>query len=136
MSISFNICGLSHLHRYIYLLIPSPYEHLTMKQLIMKALTEHFSRGTTAKQLREFFRDAWARKIDRASLSPQLSRLRSDKIIDREGNVWFLIKKHDGHAKQLPTLKDALTKAEGSSDYRPTALGMVPPRRPDGTPHE
>jgi hypothetical protein len=74
---------------------PSPYEHLTMKQLIMKALTEHFQSGATAKQFREFFRDAWARNIDRASLSPQLSRLRSDKIIDREGNVWFLIKKNE-----------------------------------------
>jgi hypothetical protein len=74
---------------------PSPYEHLTMKQLITKALMEHFLSGATAKQLREFFRDAWARNIDRASLSPQLSRLRSDKIIDRDGNVWFLIKKHE-----------------------------------------
>jgi hypothetical protein len=74
---------------------PSPYEHLTMKQLIMKALTEHFQLGTTAKQFREFFRDAWARDIDRASLSPQLSRLRGDKIIDRKGNVWFMIKKNE-----------------------------------------
>jgi hypothetical protein len=74
---------------------PSPYEHLTMKQLIMKALTEHFQSGATAKQFREFFRDAWARDIDRASLSPQLSRLRGDKIIDRNGNVWFLIKKNE-----------------------------------------
>ena len=70
----------------------SPYDHLTMKQLIMKALTEHFQSGATAKQFREFFRDAWSRNIDRASLSPQLSRLRSDKIIDRKGDIWFLIK--------------------------------------------
>jgi hypothetical protein len=74
---------------------PSPYEHVTMKQLIMKALTEHFQSGATAKQFREFFRDAWARNIDRASLSPQLSRLRSDKIIDREGNIWFLVTKNE-----------------------------------------
>jgi len=73
----------------------SPYDHLTMKQLIMKALTEHFQSGATAKQFREFFRDAWSRNIDRASLSPQLSRLRSDKIIGREGNVWFLVKKNE-----------------------------------------
>jgi hypothetical protein len=74
---------------------PSPYEYLTMKQLIMKALTGHFMSGATAKQLREFFRDAWARDIDRESLSPQLSRLRNDKIIDRDGNVWFLVKKNE-----------------------------------------
>jgi hypothetical protein len=74
---------------------PPPYEHLTMKQLIMKALTEHFQSGATAKQFREFFRDAWSRNIDRASLSPQLSRLRSDKSSDREGNVWFLVKENE-----------------------------------------
>jgi len=87
---------------------PSPYEHLTMKQLVMKALTEHFQSGATAKQFREFFRDAWARNIDRASLSPQLSRLRSEKIIDRDGNVWVLFKKHEGQAKEWPTLKEAI----------------------------
>lgn len=81
---------------------PSPYEYLTMKQLIMKALTGHFMSGATAKQLREFFRDAWARDIERESLSPQLSRLRSDKIIDREGNVWFLIKENKVPPKIIP----------------------------------
>jgi hypothetical protein len=75
---------------------PSPYyQYSTIKQLIKKALTEHFQSGATAFQLREFFRDAWARNIDRESISPQLSRLRSEKIIDREGNVWFLIKETD-----------------------------------------
>jgi hypothetical protein len=83
---------------------PSPYyQYSTIKQLIKKALTEHFQSGATAFQLREFFRDAWARDIDRESLSPQLSRLRSDKIIDREGNIWFLIKKNE-----LPAGKQAL----------------------------
>jgi hypothetical protein len=75
---------------------PSPYyQYSTIKQLIKKALTEHFQSGATAFQLREFFRDAWARDIDRESLSPQLSRLRNDKIIDRNSNVWFLVKKNE-----------------------------------------
>jgi hypothetical protein len=81
---------------------PSPYEYLTMKQLIMKALTGHFMSGATAKQLREFFRDAWARDIDRESLSPQLSRLRNDKIIDRDGNVWFLVKTNEAPPSDDP----------------------------------
>jgi hypothetical protein len=86
----------------------SPYENLTMKQLIMKALTEHFQSGATAKQFREFFRDAWARDITRESLSPQLSRLRSDKIIDRDGNVWFLIKKNKAPGAEAQEPQESL----------------------------
>jgi hypothetical protein len=51
------------------------YENLTMKELVVKALREHFRDGATAKQLREFFRDGWGRDIARENLSPQLSRL-------------------------------------------------------------
>jgi len=79
--------------------IPSPYQDLTMKQLVKKALKEHFADGASTNQLREFFRDAWGRDIERTSLSPQLSRLYTDQIIDRRGGRWFLkpvtpIKRH------------------------------------------
>ena len=72
---------------------PSPYENFTMKQLVVKALAEHFQNGATAKQLREFFRDAWGREIERANLSPQLSRLKWEKVIDleEETGIWKLV---------------------------------------------
>src|SRR6266852_1100628 len=56
------------------MLAGNPSERITIKGLAVKALDEKFRQGATAQQLLEFFRDAWGRDIDRASLSPQLSR--------------------------------------------------------------
>lgn len=71
---------------------PSPYQHLTMKQLVVKALREHFPLGATARQLIDFFRDAWGCNIERANLSPQLSRLYQDGVLGRrEDHYWFLL---------------------------------------------
>jgi hypothetical protein len=70
-----------------------PYAHLTMKQLIIKALSEHFHNGATTRQLLDFFRDAWGRAIERQNLSPQLSRLYQEGVIGRipPARGWFII---------------------------------------------
>jgi hypothetical protein len=74
----------------------SPYAGLTMKQLVVKALMEHFHKGATTRQLLDFFRDAWNRDISRASLTPQLSRLFQDRIIDKTNDhYWFLLANHE-----------------------------------------
>jgi hypothetical protein len=89
-----------------------PYRHLTMKQLVVKALSEHFPQGATAKQLRDFFRDAWGREIARENLSPQLSRLRWDKIIGwKEPHLWFLVPQQseassENHSEDAPKVTD------------------------------
>lgn len=69
-----------------------PYETLTMKQLVVKVLREHFQQGATTRQMLDFFRDAWGRNIKRENLSPQLSRLFQDRIIGRrDDHAWFLL---------------------------------------------
>jgi hypothetical protein len=69
----------------------SPYFNLTIKELVLKALGEQFPSGATANQLLELFRGAWGRgEIARTSLSPQLSRLKAEHKIDRNGSQWFL----------------------------------------------
>lgn len=68
----------------------SPYARLTIKQLVLKALTEQFPSGATANQILDLFANAWGRgEIVRTSLSPQLSRLKAEHAIDREGTLWF-----------------------------------------------
>jgi hypothetical protein len=69
------------------------YDKLTIKDLIIHALNEHFRSGASSKQLRDFIRDAWNRDIERTNLSPQLSRLKADGTVelDDQGN-WILIK--------------------------------------------
>ena len=74
---------------------PSPYDHLTMKELVVKVLTEHFPNGATTRQMLDFFRDAWGRNIERQNLSPQISRLYQEGVIGRIRTTrgWFLYKK-------------------------------------------
>jgi len=68
----------------------NPYFRLTIKQLVLKALNEQFHSGATALELLEFFESAWGRDdIARTSLSPQLSRLKAEQKIDRNGSIWF-----------------------------------------------
>ena len=97
---------------------PSPYAELTMKQLVRKALDEHFTNGATAIELLDFFRNAWGRHdIVRTSLSPQLSRLKRDKVIELDGYVWQLA----GSSHE----KDPEDESSGSGDV---GAGRAGPR--------
>ena len=76
-----------------------------MKQLTLKALNEHFQKGATARQLLRFFKDAWGRDdVVRSSLSPQLTRLKNDGKIRRDGIRWFLVttEKNEAHRPGSP----------------------------------
>ena len=72
----------------------SPYFRLTIKQLVQKALEEHFQHGASANEMLHLFENVYGRgDIARTSLSPQLSRLREDGIIFRTGHLWRLRQK-------------------------------------------
>ena len=72
----------------------SPYFRLTIKQLVQKALDEHFQGGATANDMLNLFENVYGRgDVARTSLSPQLSRLREDGIIFRNGHTWRLRQK-------------------------------------------
>lgn len=74
----------------------SPYSRFTFKELVLKALAEHFPQGATANQMLDLFANVWGRgDIARTSLSPQLSRLKDENRIFREGHTWHL--KHPRH---------------------------------------
>lgn len=61
----------------------------TIKQLVMEALHGHFIGGATANELLDYFAREYGRDdIARTSLSPQLSRLKDERKIRREGRVW------------------------------------------------
>lgn len=66
---------------------------LTMKQLTVRALRDHFVDGATAAQLLDYFASEWGRTdIMRSSFSPQLSRLKQDGVIYLNGRTWHLVK--------------------------------------------
>jgi hypothetical protein len=78
----------------------TPYARMTMKQLVELALREHFPNGATANQLIDFFHNAWGRPdVVRSSLSPQLSRLKSEGRVDlKNGSVWVLLENKEAPA--------------------------------------
>jgi hypothetical protein len=69
---------------------------MTIKEMVVQALGEHFPSGATANQLLDYFRLEWGRKEMRTSLSPQLSRLKEGGIITLRGKVWHLAPNENG----------------------------------------
>ncbi|MGA8612285.1 MAG: hypothetical protein WB760_11300 [Xanthobacteraceae bacterium] len=55
----------------------------TIKQLIVDALRDHFRNGATGAELRDYFLAVHGRDIDRTSISPQLTRLREEGIVEQ-----------------------------------------------------
>jgi len=73
-------------------------EHLTIKELVLKALDEHLPNGATSQDFLEVFAREWGRNdIKRTSLSPQLTRLKSENKLVMAGRVWVRPKELDKH---------------------------------------
>jgi hypothetical protein len=83
-----------------------PYQSMTIGDLVIKALKEHFKNGAPIGAMVEFFRDKWGREIDRPSLSPQLSRLYRRDVVGRIRSTqgWFLIQPETRIQGQRPYL--------------------------------
>ena len=94
----------------------------TYKQLVVKALAEHFENGATANELLDFFKREWGREVLRTSLSPQLSRLKNDNLIELEGRTWHLSK--PARAFGTPGL---FPDENGEVEASPSARGVVAP---------
>jgi hypothetical protein len=70
--------------------VPSSNEKLTIKSMILTALSSHFHDGATPAELRTFIKDVFGREIDRTSMSPQLTRLREDGAVEQTDGKWRL----------------------------------------------
>ncbi|WEK45613.1 MAG: hypothetical protein P0Y56_11290 [Candidatus Andeanibacterium colombiense] len=77
-------------------------QNLTFQQLVVKALSEHLTNGATANELLDFFRREWGKEIMRTSLSPQLSRLKADDVIELRGKVWHLVRNENEPPQDNP----------------------------------
>jgi hypothetical protein len=59
----------------------SKYLSMTIKELVIQALIDHFPRGGTLSEIREFIREGYGREIEAASMRPQVHRLKADGIL-------------------------------------------------------
>lgn len=74
---------------------PSGGRKMSVKAMVLDALERHFPQGASALDLLECFAKEYGRNdVARTSLSPQLTTLKNDGKIARDGMAWILVK-HD-----------------------------------------
>jgi hypothetical protein len=66
------------------------YAKMTIKELVIQALIDHFPNGGTLTEIRNFIQLGYGRAIEPASLRPQMHRLKADEILFQVGDVWNL----------------------------------------------
>lgn len=98
-------------------------QHLTIKQLVIKALRDHLTNGATSNELLDFFAREWGRNdIMRTSLSPQLTRLKEAGEIELRGKVWHF---REGVIAQIEKFVAAITPPQNPPNAA-EAFAVVP----------
>jgi hypothetical protein len=96
---------------------------LTIKELVVKVLREHYKDGAPSRVLLNAFSRYYGRgDILRTSLSPQLSRLKEDGIIELTDTGWKLVPNENGPPEGGPETGGAATP---SSDSSPSLEGVL-----------
>ena len=73
----------------------------SMRTAVLSVLAKNDG-GLTARDLLPLVNDRLGTDYPRSSLSPQLSRLKADNVIGRDGMVWRLVARKDEAATQTP----------------------------------
>jgi len=68
----------------------SKYERMTIKELVIQALIDHFPNGGRISEIHKFMKDGYGRDVEPASLRPQMHRLKADEVLFQVGDVWNL----------------------------------------------
>jgi len=93
-----------------------PYPTMTIKELTIQALLDHFPNGGTAAEIRDFIRDAYRRTVEPSSLRPQMHRLKAagSLVHDASTDTWNL----DPRKRQLYTMYDHPTSRRGMPELQ------------------
>lgn len=103
----------------------------TIKEAVIEVLSDHEG-GMTAINILSLINRRFKSAYPRTSLSPQLSRLKADGILERNGIVWRLATEkgkpahpddHSGDARAEPTDKTDAT-VEGVEHEKTLGLGL------------
>lgn len=92
---------------------------MTIKEMVVEVLGV-LPRGADALEILRLINERFNAGLARTSLSPQLSRLKQEGLLDRQGMTWFLNEK--GPAEAGPSLFLGAASAGGG----------FPPDRPEG----
>jgi hypothetical protein len=88
------------------------YAEMTIKELVIQALLDHYTNGATTIEIRDFIQDAYGRDIMPSSLRPQMHRLKADGILSQDptADKWNFTKGKRGRYKMYdhPSSRKAL----------------------------
>jgi hypothetical protein len=95
----------------------SKFAHMTIKELVIQAILDHFPEGGRTANIREFIREGYGRDIEAASLRPQMHRLKAEGILffRPENETWninpqkrriYMRYNHPSSRKEMSELQD------------------------------
>lgn len=110
------------------------FANMTIKELIIQALIDHFPNGGTLAQIRDFIRDGYGRQIEAASLRPQAHRLKADGVLgqDPTTDTWNFIdgKRQIYRMYNHPTSRKAMKELQDDANAAAEEL-RAKEREPD-----
>jgi DNA-binding transcriptional ArsR family regulator len=71
-----------------------PDAKITIKEMILAALRDHFHDGASPTELSDYMKSAYGKDVDRNSISPQLSRLKEEGMVDMLSNGKWKLSRH------------------------------------------
>ena len=97
------------------------FARMTIKELVVQAIVDHFPNGGKSADIREFIRNGYGREIDQASLRPQMHRLKADTILTQDGEIWNL----DLHKRTLYAMYDHPTSRAAMKELQDETLSSA-----------
>ena len=88
---------------------------MTHKELVIQALIDHFPKGATVAEIRDFISNAYGRPVEQNTLRPQMHRLKADSVLIQDEEVWnlnpekrrlYAMYNHPSTRAAMPELKD------------------------------
>jgi hypothetical protein len=101
-------------------------QDLTIKDMVLEVLGP-IAEGAEALTILQFIKDRFGKEIERTSLSPQLSRLKRDGLLDLDGKLWRIADQNEeGPAEAGPEDNVGAVAGARQQDSYPRAEGSIP----------
>ena len=88
----------------------------TIKEMAREVLSAQ-PNGLNSSGILDGIRKAFGRDIERTSLSPQLSRMKDDKEVVLEGEVWFTSDHFAARAKRNDEMRETIEKHTSATSW-------------------
>lgn len=89
---------------------------VTFQDMIIQVLNDQPNNGAEALKILDLIEEKFNKKIQRSSISPQLSRLKGNGVLELKDNVWSLTEAYKAKKQEAPVVGASADEASTSSD--------------------